>query len=182
MEYTAPAAVLILGVKLGKNDEPTEEMKIRVETAAKVFTRFEANGIPCRIIACGGITSGCRISEAEVMERLLVMSGVPREKIIKDEKSRNTMENMRFAAEIADIKKGQRICIVTSDYHSLRAVMTAKHAGFNAYSVKARLKHNIVWFKARLKEPVYTIDLVFGWQDGVKIRPHIMERLIRRLS
>lgn len=182
MKHTAPAAVLLLGVKLGKNDEPTEEMKIRVKTAAEVFMRLAAGGNPCPIVACGGITDGCRISEAEVMERLLVMNGVPRDDIIKDAKSRNTMENMRFAAAVADIKNGRKICIVTSDYHSFRAVMTAKRAGINAYGVKARLKHDAAWFKSRFKEPVYIFDLIFGWQDGSKKRPRLMELLIRRLS
>lgn len=182
MKSVEPKVILVLGAKLGENDMPTEEMKIRVNTAANVFKQLEAQGKSCPIIACGGITSGCKTAEADVMEKLLIMQGVPAAWIKKDVKSRNTMENMQCAILEGDIKKGQRVCIVTSDYHSFRAVQTAKRAGINAYGVKARLKHDKGWFKAWIKEPIYTIDLLFDWQDrGVK-RPEAMSRLINRVS
>lgn len=182
MRNTVPVAVLLLGVKLGAHDEPTEEMKIRVKTAANVFMRLAENGRPCPIIVCGGVTEGHKLSEADVMEEILVLYGVPRDKIIKDVKSRNTMENMLFAISAANIKKGQKVCVITSDYHNFRAVMTAKRAGLDAYGAKARLKHDAIWLKALLKEMVYTIDLLFGWQDEKRKRPAFMECWIRQLS
>ena len=56
-------AILLLGLELGKDDRPEEELCSRVHAAAAAY-RAHAG---VRIIACGGVTPGHRLSEAEVM-------------------------------------------------------------------------------------------------------------------
>ena len=53
-----------------------------------------------KVIASGGQGSGEDISEAEAMRIYLVQHGVKNEDIIKEEKSKNTLGNMKYTREI----------------------------------------------------------------------------------
>jgi uncharacterized SAM-binding protein YcdF (DUF218 family) len=85
-----------------------------------------------RIIFSGG--SGAVIfnerPEAEFAVRLLETLGVPRGRVVAEDKSRNTVENARFSREIAQPKAGERWLLVTSAYHLPRAVGIFRQAGF----------------------------------------------------
>lgn len=160
-------AILLLGVGLGENDMPTDEMHARVSAAAKAYREGRAD----RIVACGGVTPGHRISEADVMAALLERAGVSSECVIREDRSQITIENMKFAAQILGGAKGKRVLVVTSDYHLRRSVLTAMRAGFRAGGYAATLLHDARWKEKKNKELAYTIDMLFGWQDEGKQRP-----------
>jgi len=160
-------AILLLGLQLDENDRPTEELCIRVSEAARQYRQ----GAAPVLIACGGTTPGHTVSETDVMFDLLVREGVPQEAIIKENESQDTIGNMRFAAKKLGGAKGKRVLVVTSDYHTRRAVMTAWRAGFRAQGCPARLEHNEAWKVLKGKELAYTVDMLMGWQDEGKKRP-----------
>ena len=166
-------AILLLGLALGEHDQPDEELCIRVRTAAKAYR--EHAGL--KIIACGGITEGHLLTEAEVMEKLLVAEGVPQQDIILESESRTTMENFLNAAKIIGEEKCGRFLIVTSDYHVRRSIMTARRAGLKADGYPAPLVHDEAWKNNKSKEFGYTVDLLMGWQDPGKSRPQWTYRL-----
>jgi len=166
-------AILLLGLALCENDQPEEELCIRVRAAAKAY--HEHPGV--KIIACGGITAGHEISEAEVMARLLEAEGVPQSDILLESESWTTIENFINAAKIIGGGKGKRFLIVTSDYHVRRAVMTARRVGLRADGYPAPLVHNEAWKIKKSKEFGYTVDLLMGWQDAGKSRPQWTYRL-----
>lgn len=170
-------AIVLLGVELAADDEPTEEMHARVRAAAAAFARGEAG----RIVACGGVLPGHTRAEADVMAGLLARHGVPEGRILREDRSRDTMENLRFAARLPGMAKGQRILVVTSDYHRLRAVLTARRVGFRARGVGVRLPRDAGWSALRLKEWAYTLDLLMGWQDEGRARPAWTYRLFDRV-
>ena len=160
-------AILLLGYGLDENDQATQELRLRVLTAAKAYEE----GYAKVIVACGGTTEGHHISEAEVMEKLLLEVGVPKEAILLENKSQITIENMRFAANVLGGAKGRRVLVVTSDYHVRRSVLTAMRAGFRAKGYPAVLKHDADWQEKKSKELAYTVDMLLGWQDEGKSRP-----------
>lgn len=166
-------AILLLGLALGENDQPEEELCIRVRAAAEAYRKHD--GI--KIIACGGITAGHKITEAEVMEKLLLAEGVPQKDIILENKSRTTIENFLNAAKIIGEGKRGRFLIVTSDYHVRRSVLTARRAGLRADGYPAALVHDEEWEIKKGKEFGYTVDLLMGWQDPGKSRPKWAYRL-----
>ncbi len=160
-------AILLLGYELDAHDRATQELCLRVKAAAKAYQEGYANVI----VACGGKTEGHHISEAEVMERLLLEEGIPREAILLENKSQVTIENMRFAASVLGGAKGKRVLVVTSDYHVRRSVLTAMRAGFKAKGYAAALEHDAAWKQKKGKELAYTVDMLMGWQDEGKSRP-----------
>ena len=160
-------AIVLLGVGLDKNDRPTEEMHARVRAAAKAFREGYAD----RIVACGGVTEGHAVSEADVMEELLALEGIQGAAVLKEDRSQITIENMKFAANVLGGAKGKRVLVVTSDYHVRRSVLTAMRAGFRARGYAAALPHDAAWQEKKSKELAYTADMLLGWQDGGKTRP-----------
>ena len=166
-------AILLLGLELGEDDQPDEELRIRVRTAAKAYR--EHPGV--KIVACGGVTAGHKISEAEVMQKLLLDEGVPAQDIVLENESKTTIENFINAARIVGGGKGGRFLIVTSDYHVRRSVLTARRAGLRADGYPAPLVHDEAWKHSKDKEFGYTVDLLMGWQDAGKSRPQWAYRL-----
>lgn len=160
-------AILLLGIGLGENDQPTEEMHARVRAAAEAYRA----GYAPVIVACGGVTPGHAVSEAAVMAGLLEEAGITPEAIRKEDRSQVTIENMKFAARLLGGAKGKRVLVVTSDYHVRRSVMTAMRAGFSARGYAAALPHDAAWQEKKGKELAYTVDMLLGWQDEGKSRP-----------
>ena len=160
-------AILLLGYGLDENDQATQELKLRVKAAAKAYQE----GYSDVIVACGGTTEGHHISEAEVMQALLIEENIPQDAILLENKSQVTIENMLFAAKVIGGAKGKRVLVVTSDYHVRRSVLTAMRAGFKAKGYAAALEHDESWKRKKNQELAYTVDLLMGWQDEGKSRP-----------
>ena len=160
-------AILLLGYGLDENDQATEELRLRVKAAAKAYRE----GCSDIIVACGGTTEDHQISEAEVMQALLLDEGIARDAILLEDRSQITIENMRFAADTLGGARGKRVLVVTSDYHVRRAVLTAMRAGFKAKGYAAALEHDSEWQEKKSKELAYTVDMLLGWQDEGKSRP-----------
>ncbi len=159
-------AILLLGVALGRNDQPTDELRARVKKAAEVYRRFNRQ-IP--IMPCGGVTKGHKRTEADVMTELLVAEGVPLEAIRVESQSRTTMENFRNA--LALLGSEARVLVVTSDYHVRRAVKTARRVGLRARGMGAPLPHDALWICNRMLEIRWSIELRRGWLDSPNARP-----------
>ena len=111
------------------------------------------------------------------MARMMTALGVSEEALILEDRSQDTMENCRNAANL--IGRKNRVLVVTSDYHLSRAVMTARRVGFDADGLAAKLPDGDA--KRRLMEACYIFDLLMGWQDEGKGRPAWTYRLFARV-
>ncbi|MBU3109941.1 YdcF family protein [Clostridium lacusfryxellense] len=100
-----------------------------------------------KIVVSGGRGFGESITEAEAMKRFLIKHGVAKDQIIKEEKSVNTFENMKFTAEIlrkVDKKENIEVTIVTNNFHVLRSKFLAQRQGLKAYGYPAPLHPMLV--------------------------------------
>lgn len=96
---------------------------------------YVKNNPNIKIVVSGGQGSGETITEAEAMKRYLIKYGVNEENIIKEDKSTNTSQNLKFTANILkelDKTENLKITIVTSDFHVFRAKFLAVRQGFKA--------------------------------------------------
>ena len=91
------------------------------------------------IIVTGGLGDRATVTEAEAMSRFLINRGVPAEKILLEDRSTSTYENLTFALEILDyhFPDGFRAVLVTSDFHIYRAAQTARYVGIDTSRVGA---------------------------------------------
>ncbi|MBU3158754.1 YdcF family protein [Clostridium frigoris] len=100
-----------------------------------------------KIVVSGGRGSGESITEAEAMKRFLIKHGVSKDNIIKEERSTNTFENMKFTTHILKkTNKGEKIevTIVTNNFHMFRAKFLAQRQGLKVYGYPAPLHPMLV--------------------------------------
>ena len=104
------------------------------------------------MIVSGGKGSDERISEAEAMARYLIERGLPEDRVVREDQSRTTEENLLFSQAImARSRPGYRCIIVTSNYHVFRAAIIARRLGVNGQVTGARTA-GYYWPSAMLRE------------------------------
>ena len=140
----APAGIVVLGgslsphVSAGRNEVALNEGAERLTVGAELALRYP----DARILFTGG--SGALIfeegAEAEFAMRVFETFGIPRARVLLEDRSRNTVENALFSKELAQPKPGERWLLVTSAYHMPRSIGIFRKAGFavEAYPVDWR--------------------------------------------
>lgn len=114
---------LVLGMAL-EDGKPSQDLKLRIETARRYLAAHPA----ADLILTGGNPDASGRTEAAVMRDMLVARGVPREKLLLEEKAEITLDNFVNTARMID--PARPVVLITSGYHMNRAVKTAKSAGF----------------------------------------------------
>lgn len=119
-------AVIVLGAGV-HGETPSHPLAMRLRAAKKYYDKNP----DAYVIVSGGQGFQESISEAEAMEKYLISLGVPEDKIIKEDKSHSTADNMAFSKEILDemFNEGYSVTVVTNNFHIYRAVGIAKEAG-----------------------------------------------------
>lgn len=87
--------VIVLGAQV-RGEVPTLVLNARIKAAAEYLTEH-----PHAVaVASGGKGSGENISEAEAIKRGLMRLGIAEERILTEDCSTSTTENLRFSAEV----------------------------------------------------------------------------------
>lgn len=114
--------VVVLGAAV-RGREPTTPLKLRMYTA---LDYLEQNP-DTLCIASGGKGPGEDISEARCIKDFLVSSGISEDRIILEDRSHDTMENIRNTYEI--IGSEAELGIITNGFHLYRAQYIARLQG-----------------------------------------------------
>ena len=132
------ATLIVLGCKV-YGEHASRSLRERLD-AALIYLEENPNS---QCIVSGGMGEGEKISEAECMYRYLTKKGINSSRIIKEDKSTSTRENLRFSKKIMEEKGlGNNIAIATSEYHQYRASQIAKSLGFSVGAVSG---HTAWW-------------------------------------
>lgn len=118
------------------------------------------------VIVSGGQGDGEDITEAECMRRYLTSHGVEPSRILMEDQSTSTMENLQNSFEIiralGDEPDGN-VAVVSSSYHLYRAKMMAKSLGVNSYGIAGRMGRPLVMINYFIREAFGVTHLwVFG--------------------
>lgn len=82
-----------------------------------------------KVIVSGGQGRGEDVTEAFAMKNYLTDKGIDEKRIIMEEKSRSTEENLKYSLSyIKDVN--EKVGIVTNNFHVYRSVKLAKRAGY----------------------------------------------------
>ena len=118
-------AYRLLGCGAVRGTWITDSLKRRLDAALDYLAHFPE----AAVIVSGGQGSGEDITEADAMAAYLLSRGVERRKIIREDRSTSTRENLRFSRKYLDVSKDSA-AIVTNDFHIFRAVLTARREGY----------------------------------------------------
>lgn len=89
-----------------------------------------------KIIVSGGKGPGESISEAKAMKDFLVKHGIDESRIIMEDKSKSTYQNLYNTKKILEFAQNRDIndlnlCVVSSNFHIARVKMLGKRLGMN---------------------------------------------------
>jgi uncharacterized SAM-binding protein YcdF (DUF218 family) len=108
----------------------------RLDRARAVLDAAGAEGRCPMVITSGGQGPDEVKPESHAMAEYLTGKGVPRGRIIAEDRSRNTTENLTFSREIMDrVRPDYRCVVVTNNFHALRAGLLARKTKVNGQVV-----------------------------------------------
>lgn len=120
--------VVVLGSGLlgGKNVPPL--LAGRLDRGRRMLDAETAKGRTPLLVTSGGQGPGEDLPESHAMADYLIDRGVPRDRILLEDRSRTTQENLAYSAELMRERRGPgyRCVVVTNNFHVLRAALIAR--------------------------------------------------------
>lgn len=142
-------ALIVLGAHIRTDRTMSNALRYRCETALELWRE----GLAKPIFLCGGQCTMDPCPEAEVMRGFFLENGVPDDCLIPEDKSTNTIQNLRNAKAIMEERGYACAAMITSDYHLTRSLWIARDVGINVWGIAAPSPHTPRGFiKTRTKE------------------------------
>lgn len=116
--------VVVLGAHV-KGEVPSKALELRLK-AALHYARENENTI---LILSGGQGFGEDITEAKCMENYLTAHGIHKERLVLEEKSTSTKENLKFSDALTGCGR-KNTGILSNNFHVYRAIKLARKMGY----------------------------------------------------
>lgn len=129
--------VVVLGCKV-QGTRPSLSLRYRIDAAVEYLKAHPG----AKAVLTGGQGIGEDISEGQAMYDAMTAMGIPPERLLVENQSTTTKENLEFAKAYID-SKNDSVVLVTTGYHMYRAKRIARRAGYETlygYSAKT------VWY------------------------------------
>lgn len=115
--------VIVLGAHV-RSTGPGRALALRLDEAYE----YASEHPDTRIIVSGGQGSNEPCTESSAMKQYLMEKGIPEERIVEEEKSTNTRENLIFSKEL--IPENVSVGIISNGFHICRALHLAESLGY----------------------------------------------------
>lgn len=153
-------AIVVLGAAAYEG-KPSPVLQARLDHAYELFNKKMSP----LIITTGGTYSGEKLSEGATGKQYLIILGVPVSKIIAEENSSTTRQNIMRAAEIAKAQSLKKIILVSDPFHMYRAIRIAKDFDIDVFSSPTLSspisKNKWLEFQYMLREDILTFADIF---------------------
>lgn len=116
--------LIILGAKVN-GTYPSLILQYRIEAGAEYLKQNPET----MVIASGGQGADEGISEAQCIYNELVKLGIEPERILMEEQSTSTKENLEYSSIFLQ-KETDTVVLTTTDFHLFRALQLAKKSGY----------------------------------------------------
>ena len=125
--------LIVLGAQI-RGRVITGTLKRRLDKALTYLKKNEET----LCIVSGGQGRGEAVSEAQAMAEYLIANGIAEERVILENQSKSTYENLTNCLEIIDEPEKDKVGIVTNNFHIYRATKYAQMVGYKkVYSIVA---------------------------------------------
>ncbi len=127
--------ILVLGAQV-KGETPTYALQTRLDVAYD----YAVANLNSQIIVSGGKGAGETVTEAYAMAEYLKAKGIDKTRLILEEESRNTHENISYSKQY--IKGADpKVVLVTNRFHVYRSVGVARKQGLtNVEGLGSKIK------------------------------------------
>lgn len=120
--------VVVLGAQV-RGTHITKSLKKRLDAAYD----YLQNNPRTKVVCTGGQGTGEDIPEAVAMGEYLQKLGIEKDRILLEDRSVSTYENLKFTLALVGEKEA-KVVIVTNNFHVYRALYLAKRVGFTNVS------------------------------------------------
>lgn len=117
--------IIVLGAQVRENG-PSVALRYRLDAA----TDYLKQNPETLCIVSGGQGANEPFSEAEGMANYLIENGIEERRIILEDKSTSTVENLKYSKILMEVPYDS-VGIVTNNFHMFRATRIAKAQGLN---------------------------------------------------
>ncbi len=155
--------IIVLGAKVNRNKVPSKPLYWRIDAAEK-YLRDNRDTIA---ILSGGQGADEPISEAQCMFNELTKRGIAPERLILEDKSTSTNENIRFSLKL--MSEDAKFGVVSNNFHVYRAVrISEKILGKDVSGIASEYKDAlIVHYMAREAVGIFN-DVISGNMEFFK--------------
>ena len=169
--------VIILGCGIRKDGTPTPLLKGRVDRAIHFREKqLKETGKDLFFVTSGGQGPNEVTSESASMKGYLLEQGIPEDRIIEENQSTTTFENMKYSKEkILAVNPDGKIAFSTTNYHVFRSGLFARRVKMRAVGMGARTKWYF-WPNAAVREFVGLLtehrvkqSLIFGGMIAIYV-------------
>jgi len=151
---------IVLGTAIW-GDEPSPVFRERINQGLRLYK----SGYVKKIIFTGGKVNGNVLSESYVAKKYAEKQGVDSTDILIEERSRITLENMKFAKELMAENHFHKALVVSDPLHMKRAMSMAEEMHISAYpspTSSSRFKSRKAKFGFLMGETVfYTVYRIY---------------------
>ena len=149
--------VIVLGCQI-RGDRITCSLKRRLDSAYD----YACINTECKIIVSGGQGRGENKTEALAMYEYLCERGIDSDRIIMEDKSTDTNENMKYSVQyISDFSSP--VGIATNNFHIFRSKLLAKGQGLTHVSGIASGSDDVLFVNYMVREAIGIVkDFVCG--------------------
>ncbi|MBK1789382.1 YdcF family protein [Prauserella sp. ASG 168] len=124
--------IVVLGAGLLDGSRVPPLLASRLDRARRVFDAHRRRGRDPVLITSGGQGPDEDVPEARAMADYLVAGGAPAERVLLEDQSRTTTENLTFSGALMRERRDDYRCvIVTNNFHVLRAALLARKTKVN---------------------------------------------------
>lgn len=124
--------IIVLGAQV-RGNRPSRALRKRIETAADYL---KENPSTIAVLS-GGQGPGEEMTEAACMRLILTDMGIEPERLILEETSTNTWENLEYCAGLAPVKE-KKTGLITQNFHVYRSLKLAEHQQYSqVYGIPA---------------------------------------------
>lgn len=145
--------IIVLGCAIRKDGTPTPLLRGRLDRALTFARMQEAKSgkAPTFVLSGGQGPDEC-VSEAECMRRYLAAQGVPEERMILEDRSTDTTENMKNSKEIIFARnEAAVVAFSTTNFHVFRSGIKARQVNLRALGMGCKAKWYF-WPNAAIRE------------------------------
>ena len=126
--------LIVLGARVEADGSPSKALKRRIDAAAE----YLAANPETMVVAAGGMGTDEVIPESHCIRNELMKLGIDESRILVEDQSTTTAENMSFSMQLMEGGQAARVGIVSNNYHIFRAIRLARRVGFeNVYGLAA---------------------------------------------
>lgn len=129
-----------------------------------------------RIVVSGGCAAhGSGICEASEMKKQLIKLGVPDSVIIKEEKSKTTLQNYLYSRQITDesgqllLNRGDKLYVVSNHWHAI--AVAARFRTFDQVDAHYYISGNLI---PKEKDPVDYVGIYHGYES----QEHLLQKML----